>query len=119
MPRNPFALIDQTGVSQLVKIACERGNQTRTGIKLGPARLRQGENGGSLDSVKFYHREGLTCVYRSPYCPTPSGIKLPWAKINRTGPTQLFPFAVERCKIAKSSIRRPVVRASSLWAAAA
>ena len=29
MKKNPFASIDQTGVGQLVKIACEKGNQTR------------------------------------------------------------------------------------------
>jgi pyruvate,orthophosphate dikinase len=33
--KNPFATIDQTGVGQLIKIAVEKGNQTRPGIKLG------------------------------------------------------------------------------------
>ena len=63
MKKNPFASIDQTGVGQLVKIACEKGNKTRPGIKLGIC----GEHGGDPDSVKFCHRVGLTYVSCSPY----------------------------------------------------
>ncbi|MEI6358341.1 MAG: putative PEP-binding protein, partial [Verrucomicrobiota bacterium] len=61
--KNPFASIDQTGVGQLVKIACEKGNATRPGIKLGIC----GEHGGDPDSVKFCHKGGLTYVSCSPY----------------------------------------------------
>ena len=61
--KNPFASIDQSGVGQLVKIACEKGNQTRPGIKLGIC----GEHGGDPDSVKFCHKVGLTYVSCSPY----------------------------------------------------
>ena len=61
--KNPFASIDQTGVGQLMKIAVEKGNKTRPGIKLGIC----GEHGGDPDSVKFCHRVGLTYVSCSPY----------------------------------------------------
>jgi len=61
--KNPFASIDQTGVGQLIKIAVEKGNKTRPGIKLGIC----GEHGGDPDSVKFCHRAGLTYVSCSPY----------------------------------------------------
>jgi pyruvate,orthophosphate dikinase len=61
--KNPFASIDQTGVGQLMKIAAEKGNKTRPGIKLGIC----GEHGGDPDSVKFCHRIGLTYVSCSPY----------------------------------------------------
>ncbi|MFZ1073969.1 MAG: pyruvate, phosphate dikinase [Verrucomicrobiia bacterium] len=61
--KNPFATIDQTGVGQLMKIAVEKGNATRPGIKLGIC----GEHGGDPDSVKFCHRLGLTYVSCSPY----------------------------------------------------
>jgi pyruvate, orthophosphate dikinase len=61
--KNPFASIDQTGVGQLMKIAVEKGNKTRPGIKLGIC----GEHGGDPDSVKFCHRLGLTYVSCSPY----------------------------------------------------
>ena len=61
--KNPFASIDQTGVGQLIKIAAEKGNQTRPGIKLGIC----GEHGGDPESVKFCHRVGLTYVSCSPF----------------------------------------------------
>ncbi len=61
--KNPFASIDQVGVGQLIKIAVEKGNTTRPGIKLGIC----GEHGGDPDSVKFCHRVGLTYVSCSPF----------------------------------------------------
>jgi pyruvate,orthophosphate dikinase len=61
--KNPFATIDQSGVGQLIKIAAERGNKTRPGIKLGIC----GEHGGDPESVKFCHRAGLTYVSCSPF----------------------------------------------------
>ena len=61
--KNPFASLDQVGVGQLIKIAIEKGNKTRPGIKLGIC----GEHGGDPDSVKFCHRAGLTYVSCSPY----------------------------------------------------
>jgi pyruvate,orthophosphate dikinase len=61
--KNPFATIDQTGVGELMKIAVEKGNKTRPGIKLGIC----GEHGGDPDSVKFCHRVGLTYVSCSPF----------------------------------------------------
>ncbi len=63
LKKNPFASIDQTGVGQLMKIAVERGQSTRPGIKLGIC----GEHGGDPDSVKFCHRLGLTYVSCSPF----------------------------------------------------
>jgi pyruvate,orthophosphate dikinase len=61
--KNPFATIDQAGVGQLIKIAAEKGNKTRPGIKLGIC----GEHGGDPESVKFCHRAGLTYVSCSPF----------------------------------------------------
>ncbi len=60
---NPFASIDQSGVGQLMKMAVEKGNQTRPGIKLGIC----GEHGGDPNSVKFCHKLGLTYVSCSPF----------------------------------------------------
>jgi len=60
---NPFASIDQAGTGQLMKIAVEKGNQTRPGIKLGIC----GEHGGDPSSVKFCHKIGLTYVSCSPF----------------------------------------------------
>ncbi|HWA25405.1 MAG TPA: pyruvate, phosphate dikinase [Lacunisphaera sp.] len=61
--KNPFASIDQSGTGQLMKIAIEKGRQTRPDIKLGIC----GEHGGDPDSVKFCHKLGLTYVSCSPY----------------------------------------------------
>ena len=61
--KNPFASIDQSGVGQLMKIAVEKGRQTRPDIKLGIC----GEHGGDPESVKFCHRIGLSYVSCSPY----------------------------------------------------
>jgi len=61
--KNPFATLDQVGVGQLMKMAVEKGNASRPGIKLGIC----GEHGGDPDSVKFCHRIGLNYVSCSPY----------------------------------------------------
>jgi pyruvate,orthophosphate dikinase len=63
MKKNPFASIDQTGVGQLMRIAIEKGRQTRPDIKLGIC----GEHGGDPDSVKFCHKLGLSYVSCSPF----------------------------------------------------
>jgi pyruvate,orthophosphate dikinase len=61
--KNPFATLDQVGVGQLMKMAVEKGNKVRPGIKLGIC----GEHGGDPESVKFCHRIGLNYVSCSPY----------------------------------------------------
>ena len=60
---NPFASIDQGGVGQLMKIAVDKGNSTRPGMKMGIC----GEHGGDPNSVKFCHKIGLTYVSCSPF----------------------------------------------------
>jgi pyruvate, orthophosphate dikinase len=61
--RDPFVTIDEAGVGELVRIACERGRKARPGIKLGIC----GEHGGDPQSVEFCHRVGLDYVSCSPY----------------------------------------------------
>ena len=61
--QDPFARIDQKGVGELVKIAVEKGQQTRPNIKLGIC----GEHGGDPSSVEFCHNVGLTYVSCSPF----------------------------------------------------
>lgn len=60
---DPFARIDQTGVGELMKIAVEKGKQTRPDIKLGIC----GEHGGDPSSVEFCHQLGLNYVSCSPF----------------------------------------------------
>ena len=61
--RNPFATVDQNGVGELMRIAVEKGRQSRAKIKLGIC----GEHGGDPDSVKFCDRLGLDYVSCSPF----------------------------------------------------
>jgi pyruvate,orthophosphate dikinase len=60
---DPFQVLDQTGVGELVKIAVEKGKKTRPGIKLGIC----GEHGGEPKSVEFCHVVGLNYVSCSPF----------------------------------------------------
>ena len=60
---DPFTSIDQTGVGQLMKMAVEKGRETRPDIKLGIC----GEHGGDPSSVEFCHHIGLHYVSCSPF----------------------------------------------------
>ncbi len=63
MDEDPFVTLDQAGVGQLVKIACEKGRSTRPNIKLGIC----GEHGGNPASVIFCHKAGLNYASCSPF----------------------------------------------------
>ncbi len=63
LKHDPFEVLDQEGVGQLVEMAVKKGRQTRPGIKLGIC----GEHGGEPSSVEFCHRTGLDYVSCSPY----------------------------------------------------
>ena len=60
---DPFQVLDQNGVGQLVKMAVEKGRFTRPDLKCGIC----GEHGGEPSSVKFCHRVGLNYVSCSPF----------------------------------------------------
>jgi pyruvate,orthophosphate dikinase len=60
---DPFQVLDQEGVGQLVQIGTERGRSTRANLKVGIC----GEHGGEPSSVMFCHRVGLNYVSCSPY----------------------------------------------------
>jgi len=63
LKNDPFEVLDQEGVGQLVLMACEKGRKARPGIKLGIC----GEHGGEPSSIEFCHRAGLDYVSCSPY----------------------------------------------------
>ena len=63
LERNPFEVLDQDGVGELMRIAVERGRETKPEIKLGIC----GEHGGEPSSVAFCHQIGLDYVSCSPY----------------------------------------------------
>jgi len=63
LKQDPFAVLDQEGVGQLVKLATERGRKTRSNLKVGIC----GEHGGEPSSVEFCYRTGLNYVSCSPF----------------------------------------------------
>jgi pyruvate,orthophosphate dikinase len=60
---DPFAVLDQEGVGQLVRIAVEKGRATRPDLEVGIC----GEHGGEPSSVEFCYRVGMDYVSCSPY----------------------------------------------------
>lgn len=60
---DPFQVLDQKGVGQLISMATERGRAIRPELKVGIC----GEHGGEPSSVKFCHRVGLNYVSCSPF----------------------------------------------------
>jgi pyruvate, orthophosphate dikinase len=60
---DPFAVLDQEGVGQLVKMAVERGRKTRPELEVGIC----GEHGGEPSSVAFCYRVHMDYVSCSPY----------------------------------------------------
>ena len=63
LKRDPFEVLDQEGVGQLVKMATERGRKSRPNLKVGIC----GEHGGEPSSVEFCYRIGLNYVSCSPF----------------------------------------------------
>ena len=60
---DPFAVLDQEGVGQLIKMAVEKGRKTRPDLEVGIC----GEHGGEPSSVQFCYRVGMNYVSCSPY----------------------------------------------------
>ena len=60
---DPFQVLDQTGVGQLVEMGVKKGRSTNPTLKCGIC----GEHGGEPSSVKFCHRVGLDYVSCSPF----------------------------------------------------
>lgn len=60
---DPFQVLDEEGVGQLIKMATEKGRATRPDLKVGLC----GEQGGDPASVKFVYNVGLDYVSCSPF----------------------------------------------------
>jgi pyruvate,orthophosphate dikinase len=63
LERNPFEVLDQEGVGDLMRVAVERGRSIKPQLKIGIC----GEHGGEPRSVAFCHGLGLDYVSCSPY----------------------------------------------------
>lgn len=60
---DPFQVLDQKGVGQLVKMATEKGRASRPSLKVGIC----GEHGGEPSSIAFFAQTGLDYVSCSPF----------------------------------------------------
>jgi len=63
MSDDPFQVLDQEGVGQLVEIGINKGRATNPTLKVGIC----GEHGGDPESVIFCHKVGMNYVSCSPY----------------------------------------------------
>ncbi len=61
--KDPFQVLDQGGVGQLVEMGIQKGRSTRKNLKVGIC----GEHGGEPSSVAFCHRAGMSYVSCSPF----------------------------------------------------
>jgi len=63
LPNDPFQILDQEGVGQLMRVAVKRGRDARKNLKIGIC----GEHGGEPSSVEFCHTLGFDYVSCSPF----------------------------------------------------
>jgi pyruvate,orthophosphate dikinase len=63
LQHDPFEVLDQRGVGELIKFATERGRSARPNLKVGIC----GEHGGEPSSVAFCAKVGLNYVSCSPF----------------------------------------------------
>ncbi len=60
---DPFEVLDQEGIGELIRIAIEKGRSVNKDLKVGIC----GEHGGEPQTVEFCHRSGLNYVSCSPF----------------------------------------------------
>jgi pyruvate,orthophosphate dikinase len=63
LKNDPFQILDQEGVGQLVRMGVQKGRSVRPGLKVGIC----GEHGGEPSSVEFCDSVGMDYVSCSPY----------------------------------------------------
>jgi pyruvate,orthophosphate dikinase len=63
LKNDPFNVLDQQGVGQLVEMGVKKGRATKPDLKVGLC----GEHGGDPSSVEFCHQVGMDYVSCSPY----------------------------------------------------
>jgi len=63
LKNDPFQVLDQEGIGQLIEMGTQKGRSTRPELKVGIC----GEHGGEPTSVEFCHRVGMNYVSCSPF----------------------------------------------------
>ncbi|MBM4039445.1 MAG: pyruvate, phosphate dikinase [Planctomycetes bacterium] len=94
LPADPFNILDQSGVGELVALGIQRGRATSPKLKVGIC----GEHGGEPSSVKFCHKVGMNYVSCSPF-------RVP---IARLAAAQAIAEEAEKAMPAKKGARKSV-----------
>ncbi len=81
LPKDPFQVLDQEGVGQLMQMGIERGRKTRPELKVGIC----GEHGGEPSSVEFCYNIGMNYVSCSPYRVPIARLAAAQAKLRKDG----------------------------------
>ncbi len=63
LEKDPFQVLDQEGVGQLIEMGVKKGRSTKPDLKVGIC----GEHGGEPSSIDFCYRVGMNYVSCSPY----------------------------------------------------
>jgi len=63
LPEDPFAILDEEGIGELMSMAIIRGRRARKDLKIGIC----GEHGGDPRSIAFCHKNGMNYVSCSPF----------------------------------------------------
>jgi pyruvate,orthophosphate dikinase len=63
LKNDPFQILDQDGIGQLVEMGTRKGRETKPDLKVGIC----GEHGGEPSSVEFCYKVGMDYVSCSPY----------------------------------------------------
>ncbi len=63
LKQDPFVSLDQEGVGELIRIACEKGRKANPQLKIGIC----GEQGGDPSTIEFCHRLGFNYISCSPF----------------------------------------------------
>jgi len=79
LPKDPFQVLDQEGVGQLITTAIEKGRGVKPGLKIGIC----GEHGGEPSSVEFCFNAGMNYVSCSPFRVPIARLALAQAKIRK------------------------------------
>ncbi|MCJ7739902.1 pyruvate, phosphate dikinase, partial [Candidatus Microgenomates bacterium] len=63
LPEDPFAILDEEGIGELISMAISRGRRARKDLKIGIC----GDHGGDPRSIHFCHKNGMDYVSCSPF----------------------------------------------------
>ncbi len=79
LPKDPFQVLDQEGVGQLITMAIGKGREKKSDLKIGIC----GEHGGEPSSVEFCFNAGMNYVSCSPFRVPIARLALAQAKIKK------------------------------------